>query len=116
LKLYRADEKSAKMAEVLRYIGNIQANLGEFQNALDSYNQALPLSQQAGAIAEEAAILNSLGQLYNDLADLDTARKYHNQALPLLYQLNDKGGAATTLNNKLLRIYFFHPKALLQGV
>lgn len=99
LKLYRADEKSAKIAEVLRYVGNIQANLGEFQNALDSYNQALPLSQQAGAIAEEAAIFNSLGQIYNNLAELDTACKYYNQALPLLYQLNDQGGAATNLNN-----------------
>ncbi|OKH33976.1 hypothetical protein NIES2119_21625 [[Phormidium ambiguum] IAM M-71] len=80
-------------------IGNIYANLGQFQSALDSYNQALPLSRQVGARAEEAIILNSLGQLYNDLADPKTAVDYYNQALPLFYQLNDYGGAAITFNN-----------------
>lgn len=99
LKLYRADNDTAKAAQTLLLMGNIQANLGQFQAALDSYDQALPLSRQAGAKAEEAAILNSRGQLYNDLADPKTALDDHNQALPLLYQLNDQGGAAITLNN-----------------
>ncbi len=99
LKLYRADKNLAKEAHTLLSIGNIYANLGQFQNALDSYNQALLLSRQAGAKAEEATILNSLGQLYNDLADPKTAVDYHNVALPLLYQLNDKEGAAATFNN-----------------
>ncbi|MDY6940462.1 MAG: CHAT domain-containing protein [Cyanobacteriota bacterium] len=99
LNLYRADNNSAKAAHVLRLIGNINADLGQFQTALDVYNQALPLSQQVGAKAEEAAILNSLGQLYSELADLKTALDYYDRALPLLYQLNDKGGAANTFNN-----------------
>ncbi|NER93532.1 MAG: CHAT domain-containing protein [Symploca sp. SIO1B1] len=97
LALYRTDKNYAKEAQSLLLIGNIHANLGQFQTALDSYNQALPLSRQSKA--EEAAILNSLGQLYNYLAAPDTALDYQNQALPLLYQLNDKGGAATTFNN-----------------
>ncbi|NES85698.1 MAG: CHAT domain-containing protein [Moorea sp. SIO2B7] len=91
--------KPAKAAIRLLFIGNIQANLGEFQKALDSYNQGLSLSQQAGAKAVEAAILNSLGELYNNLADHDAALGQYNKALPILYQLNDKEGAATTLNN-----------------
>lgn len=99
LNLYRADKNLVKMAEVLLYIGNIQANLGEFQNALDSYTQALPFAQQAGALAESANIFNGLGQLYKNLANPDTARSFYNQALPLLYQINNKSGAAATLNN-----------------
>lgn len=100
LKLYYADKNSAKeAAEVLLYIGDIQANLGEFQDALDAYTKALPLARQAGAIAEQAAIFNSQGQLYKYLADPNAALKYFNQALPLWYQLNDKGTAAATLNN-----------------
>ena len=99
LELYRVDRNLTKVAEVLRHIGDLQSRLGEFQNALESYTEALSLSQQAGAIAEEAATLNSLGQLYKSLANLDTALNYHNQALPLLYQLNDRGNAAATLNN-----------------
>lgn len=99
LELYRNDQDLAKAAEILRYIGDIQSRLGEFQDALESYTNALRLSQQAGAIDEEAATLNSLGQLYQNLANLDTALNYHNQALPLLYQLNDRGNAANTLNS-----------------
>ncbi|OUC12059.1 MAG: hypothetical protein B0A82_24490 [Alkalinema sp. CACIAM 70d] len=99
LKLYRTDNNLAKAAHTLRLIGNIRADLGQFQAALDAYTQALPLSRQSGAKAEEAAILNSLGQLYTNLADSKTALDYHTQALPLLYQLNDKGGAAATFTN-----------------
>ncbi len=66
-------------------MGKIYANFGQFQSALDSYNQALPLSQQAGSQAQEAATLNSFGQLYTDLADPKSALDYYNQALPLFY-------------------------------
>jgi WD40 repeat protein/CHAT domain-containing protein len=99
LTLYRSDHNSEKEAQTLLLIGNIHADLGQFQNALDSYNQALPLSQKAGAKAEEADILNNLGELYNELADSKTALIYFNQALPLYYQLNNPGAVATTFNN-----------------
>ncbi|MFW9258847.1 CHAT domain-containing protein [Nostoc sp. CALU 546] len=99
LKLYDANKNPAKAAEVLLYIGDIRANLGEFQAALNAYTEALPLARQAGAIAEQAAIFNSLGQLYKYLANPNAARDYYKQALPLWYQLNDKGRAAATLNN-----------------
>lgn len=100
LKLYRTDNNLAKAAHTLRLIGNIHADLGQFQAALDAYyTLALPLSRQAGAKAEQAAILNSLGRLYTDLSDPKTALDYHTQALPLLYQLNDKGSAAATFTN-----------------
>ncbi|MEG4532303.1 CHAT domain-containing protein [Microcoleus sp. D2_18a_D3] len=97
--LYRADQNSAQAALTLLSMGKIYAHFGQFQSALDSYNQALPLSQQAGAKAEEAAIINSLGQLYTDLADPKNALDYYNQALPLFYQLNDQTAVANTLNN-----------------
>ncbi|HEY9610835.1 CHAT domain-containing tetratricopeptide repeat protein, partial [Allocoleopsis sp.] len=99
LALYRADRNYAQAALTLLSIGKIYANFGQFQSALNSYNQGLSLSQQAVAKPEEAAILNSLGQLYNDLADPKTALDYYNQALPLLYQFNDQGAVATTHNN-----------------
>ncbi len=91
--------KPVRAASISLLIGNLQVQLGEFQKALDYYNQGLSLSRQAGALAEEATILNSLGKLYNDLADLKTAQKLYKEALSLFYKLNDKKGAATILNN-----------------
>src|SRR6476469_7719727 len=96
---YRAEQNSAQATRTLLSMGKIYAHFGQFQSALDSYNQALPLSQQAGAKAEEAAIINSFGQLYTDLSDPKSALDYYNQALPLFYQLNDQATVATTLNN-----------------
>jgi CHAT domain-containing protein/WD40 repeat protein len=97
--LYRADRNYVPATITLLSMGKIYANFGQFQSALDSYNQALPLSQQAGSQAQEAAILNSFGQLYTDLADPKSALDYYNQALPLFYQLNDQAAVANTLNN-----------------
>ncbi|MEG4417236.1 CHAT domain-containing protein [Microcoleus sp. LAD1_D5] len=97
--LYRADRNYAQATRTLLSIGKIYAHFGQFQSALDSYNQALLLSKQAGAKAEEAAIINSFGQLYTDLADPTSALDYYNQALPLFYQLNDQAAVANTLNN-----------------
>src|SRR6476661_1522177 len=96
---YRAEQNSAQATRTLLSMGKIYAHFGQFQSALDSYNQALPLSQQAGAKAEEAAIINSFGQLYTDLSDPKSALDYYNQALPLFYQLNDQATVANTLNN-----------------
>ncbi|MEG4405413.1 CHAT domain-containing protein [Microcoleus sp. MON2_D5] len=99
LALYRVDRNYVQAALTLLSMGKIYANFGQFQSALDSYNQGLRLSQQGGAKAEEAAILNSVGQLYTDLADEKTSLDYYNQALRLFYHLNDPGAVATTLNN-----------------
>ncbi|MBD0395054.1 MAG: tetratricopeptide repeat protein, partial [Microcoleus sp. C1-bin4] len=97
--LYRADRNYPQATLTLLSMGKIYANFGQFQSALDSYNQALTLSQQADSKAQEAAILNSFGQLYTDLADPKSALDYYNQALPLFYQLNDQAAVANTLNN-----------------
>ena len=97
--LYSADRNYVQATITLLSMGKIYANFGQFQSALDSYNQALPLSQQAGSKAQEAAILTTFGQLYTDLADPKSALDYYNQALPLFYQLNDQAAVANTLNN-----------------
>ncbi|MFM6137995.1 MAG: WD40 repeat domain-containing protein, partial [Sphaerospermopsis kisseleviana] len=98
-KLYHVDKNYRQAASSLLSLGQIYANLGQFQSALDAYNRALNLSKQGNAKAEQAEILNNLGQLYKDLGDTKTAVGYYNQALPLLSQLNDQEALATTRSN-----------------
>ncbi|MEC4854184.1 MAG: tetratricopeptide repeat protein, partial [Jaaginema sp. PMC 1079.18] len=60
------------------------------QQALDYYNQALPLSQAVGDRASEANTLNNIGGVYSDLGEKQQALDYYNQALPLSQAVGDR--------------------------
>jgi CHAT domain-containing protein/Tfp pilus assembly protein PilF len=80
-------------------LGRIYDLLGDKQQALEFYNQSLPLRRQVGDKAGEAVTLTNIGLVYSDLGDSQTALDYYNQSLPLTRQVGDKAGEATTLNN-----------------
>ncbi|MEQ9545624.1 MAG: tetratricopeptide repeat protein, partial [Marinobacter sp.] len=69
------------------------------QQALDYYNQALPLFQAVGDRRGEATTLNNIGRVYSSLGQKQQALDYYNQALPLFQAVGDRGGEARTLNN-----------------
>ncbi|VXD11466.1 hypothetical protein PL9631_1030054 [Planktothrix paucivesiculata PCC 9631] len=75
------------------------SSLGEKQQALDYYNQALPLLRAVGNRGGEANTLNNIGYVYDSLGEKQQALDYYNQALPLSRGV----GEATTLN-PLLRV------------
>jgi len=58
---------------LLNNIGYLYAALGEQQQALDYYNQALPLFQAVGDKAGEATTLTNIGAVYFVLDDIDLA-------------------------------------------
>jgi tetratricopeptide (TPR) repeat protein len=56
-------------AHLLQDIGECYHRLGELDQAVKHYNQALPLSRRLGDRIGEADILASLGHVYSDLGN-----------------------------------------------
>ncbi|BBD62528.1 TPR domain protein [Nostoc sp. HK-01] len=93
-------------AAILVGIGRIYSDLGEKQQALSYYNQALPLIRAVGDASGgqsqrsgEATTLSNIGKVYSDLGEKQQALSYYNQALPLYRAVGDHSGEAATLNN-----------------
>jgi CHAT domain-containing protein len=84
-------------AGTLNNIGKVYDSLGEKQEALKYYNQALALLRAVGDRGGEATALNNIGKVYYSLGEKQEALKYYNQALPLRRAVGDKGGEASTL-------------------
>jgi CHAT domain-containing protein/Tfp pilus assembly protein PilF len=94
------DQGDAKgEATALNAIGNLYAGVSAYQQALEEYNQALPIRRAAGDRAGEAATLSNIGYCYTALGEKQKALEYYNQALPIQRQVDDHDGEATTLNN-----------------
>ncbi|HEY9707443.1 MAG TPA: tetratricopeptide repeat protein, partial [Oculatellaceae cyanobacterium] len=73
---------------VLNSIGTVYKNMGQYQAALESYNQALALVRdkqryQYDAINAEGTILNNIGSVYEQLGQYSTALESYKQALAI---------------------------------
>lgn len=97
--LQQLGELKSSQAVLLYSIGNTYSNLGDKQQALKYYNQALPLAREIKDKFAEASILNNIAAIHDDLGDKQQALKVYNQALLLSREIQDKGGEATNLNN-----------------
>jgi len=86
-------------ATTLNNIGSVYSDLGEKQQALDYYQQALPLRRAVGDRASEAVTLNNIGVVYLDLGEKQQALEYYRQALPLFQAVEDRAKEATILSN-----------------
>nr|MDJ0577773.1 CHAT domain-containing protein [Xenococcaceae cyanobacterium MO_234.B1] len=86
-------------AITLHNIGAVYDDLGEKQQALDYYQQALPLSRGVGDRPQEATTLNNIGKVYSALGEKQQALDYYQQALPLRRSVGDRAGEAITLHN-----------------
>ncbi|MEQ9359471.1 CHAT domain-containing protein, partial [Coleofasciculus chthonoplastes] len=87
------------VATTLNNIGSVYDTIGQPQQALDYYNQALPIFQEVGDLSGEAAILNNIGSVYDTIGQPQQALDYYNQALPIRREVSDLSGEAGTLNN-----------------
>ncbi|MEU7756550.1 tetratricopeptide repeat protein, partial [Micromonospora sp. NPDC049171] len=67
--------------------------------ALEDYQQALTMYQQAGNRTGEAATLSNIGHVYDGLGDRLQALDHYHQALPIQREVGNRAGEATTLNN-----------------
>jgi tetratricopeptide (TPR) repeat protein len=91
-------------ARFLNDSGHMYNVLGDHQQALRYYEQALPLYRQVGDRDGEATTLNNMGAVYDDFGDKQQALRYYEQALPVHRQVGNRAIEATTLNN-IGRVY-----------
>jgi len=76
-----------------------QTERWQYEQALEYYNQALPISREVGDRSGEATTLNNIGLVYRSIGQPQQALEYYNQALPISREVGDRSGEATTLNN-----------------
>ena len=66
--------------------------LGQLQDALQYYQQALPIQEAVGDQAGLATTLNNIGVVYDGLGQLQDALQYYQQALPITEAVGDRAG------------------------
>ncbi|MBL8218053.1 MAG: CHAT domain-containing protein [Bryobacterales bacterium] len=80
-------------------VASVEWRRGEYQRAIDLYNQALVLFREEKAVPQQADVLSSLGLVFADIGDEASARQRYNDALQLWRASKDKAGESRTLNN-----------------
>ncbi len=80
--------------------GLILTGKGEYDDALEAFEEALTLSQKVGAEIREHRILNSLGWFYLEMGDLERSLDFNQQCVDKASQRGD----AQTLNNAEINI------------
>jgi tetratricopeptide (TPR) repeat protein len=84
---------------MLNNIGLVYSMLGEIQNALDKYNEALTIRRAVGDRGGVAVTLNNTGGLYHSLGELQKALERYNEALSISQAIRDRNGEAIIINN-----------------
>ncbi|UCF64644.1 MAG: CHAT domain-containing protein [bacterium] len=72
---------------------------GQFQPALEKYQQALALAHDISDIDEQAALLGNIGSCRFYLGEFDSALEYYQQSLTILEQIGDQWRIGNRLGN-----------------
>src|SRR6266851_4032398 len=91
--------KPEQVAFLNNELGLVYDNLGQKQEALRYYQQALAITREVGDRGGEGTILNNLGAVYDDLGQKQEALRYYEQALAITREVGDRAGEGGTLNN-----------------
>ncbi len=86
-------------AERLIEQGDQQRQAGQFEAALQSYQQTLTIYQQIKDRQGEGLALANLGNTYNNRSDFTKAIEYLQQALKIVREINDRENEAKILSN-----------------
>jgi CHAT domain-containing protein len=86
-------------AGTLDNLGRAYSDMGQGQQALDYFNQAIPIWRQSGDRSGEALTLNDMGPAFANLGQKQKSLEVYNQALAIWRQLGIRQGEALTLND-----------------
>src|SRR5262249_49327405 len=89
----------------LNLTGLSYALLGESQEAIKTYEQAIDIFQRAGVRDQEANSLNNMARTYFILGEYQRSLDFYNQALRIRREIGDGCGEASVLRN-LGDLYF----------
>jgi tetratricopeptide (TPR) repeat protein len=94
-----ADLQQSSEADRLIDQGNQQIDTSQYEDAQQSYIQALGIYRKLKNRNGEAGALMGLGITYQSLSQYDKAIGYYQQALPIFQQVKDRNGEANALTN-----------------
>lgn len=90
----------------LNYIGNALSNKGDYENAIQTFKQALKIAQDSNSKGAESALVGNLASIYMNLGNYNNALFYFEEGLKLDLINNDKIGIMAKYNN-MSRLYKF---------
>lgn len=93
----QGDEPSERLARILIGLGNVATDRFDLAAARASYERALDIARQCGAVGRQAAALANLGALEGN--DLPAARSLIEQSISLYELAGDRKGAAIGVTN-----------------
>ena len=95
------DEPAAAMlqAQSLGNQGIAQRALGQYLDAISTYQQALTLMQEQGDQLGESRVLGLLGNAYESLGDFNQATELHQRSLEIAKSLDNPLQESAALNN-----------------
>jgi len=88
-----------EMAQALLIKGSALFQLGDYDGALDHFNQCLILQESLGDKRIIASTKSRMGEIYERKGDYATAIEYYNHCLSLYHELEYEAGVALILNN-----------------
>jgi CHAT domain-containing protein/tetratricopeptide (TPR) repeat protein len=99
--LVLAQTSDALKEEASRLVdrGIEQSQTGQFDTAIQSWQQALAIYEKMGDRQSQGAILNYIGLAYRRSGQYQKALESLEQALALFQAINDQAGVGTTLNS-----------------
>ena len=96
--LAEAHHENVQKASILRLLGFVQMEMGNFTEALSYYLQALELSRREEHLLAEAEALSGIGLVYGEMGNSEEALRHLNQVLTLK-EAHNLPGVEFALNN-----------------
>jgi tetratricopeptide (TPR) repeat protein len=90
-------KEGIETALCLDQAAGIRLSLGNSRDALNLYNQALPIERALGDRSLEATTLAGIGNVYIAMGENQKALDFYNQALAITRAIGDRSGEAGTL-------------------
>jgi CHAT domain-containing protein/tetratricopeptide (TPR) repeat protein len=97
--LFDMPKNQKDLPVMLSTLGQLSLLSGDRPAAIDAFTRVLPIYEQRGRIAEQAATENDLGAVYYQLGQYDTALQFFDRALKRRKQLGNNCDTAATLTN-----------------
>jgi len=99
LPVIRESAKQEIQARALNESGVAHNNLGNYDKALDYYQQSLVIAREIGDRRGEGRTLNNMSAIAHTKGDYETALDYLKQSLAIQREIGDVAGLCATLFN-----------------
>jgi len=80
-------------------LGGVYLSLGQYEKALEHYQQDLAIAREIGDRAGEGSALGNLGIVYDSLGQYEKAIEHYQQHLDIAREIGDRAGQGRALGN-----------------